>query len=438
MTHKSVFSSKIGLVLAAAGSAIGLGNIWKFPYVAGENGGGAFLIVYLVCVAVFGLPLLATELYIGKRSGKSPYNAFRSLRGNNQWQWLGGLCLFSSICFMGFYFVATGWCFSYLTESLTNSFQNMEPASLRAHFSEVVFNHPRMVLFSMIPLLLSSFVVWFDVNKGIERMSKILMPLLIVLMLLMVVRVLMLEGSQTGLRFFLHTDFSAITPTVVLQALGQCFFSLSIGIGTLIMFGAYMPDEQRVSTTAAQVVVLDTLVAFTAGLIIFPAVFAFGFDPAEGPELVFVVLPAVFGQMAFSWLSGILFFGLLCIAAVTSTISLLEMCAAYFCEATANSRHPLNRHKSVLILTVIATVLIITCAYSGKAFTIFDYSISNFLMPLGALSMALFVGWFLPDSQQPDKFSDNRLKRWIWRTYLFLLRYIVPVGIVVIWVNSLL
>ena len=426
MSRRSAFSSKISLVLAAAGSAIGLGNIWKFPYVAGENGGGAFLIVYIGCVAAFGLPLLATELYIGKRSGRSPFGAFRELRGNNRWQWLSWLCLITSICFLGFYFVATGWCFRYFIEALTGSFRSIDPSALNAHFGEVVFDKPRVLLYSLLPLILSAFVVWFDINKGIERMSKILMPALLGLMLVMLVRVWMLDGSQTGLRFFLHTDFSAITPTVVLQALGQCFFSLSIGFGTLIMFGAYMPAEQKVSTTATQVIVLDTLVAIFAGLIIFPAVFAFGMNPAEGPELVFVVLPAVFGQMSFSWLSGVLFFGLLCIAAITSTVSVLEMNVAFLCEATADTRRPLNRHKSVCLVSLLLAMPVVLCAICGKAFELFDYSISNYLMPLGALGISVFVGWCLPADQRPKG------------VYLFLLRFIVPTGILIILFNSLL
>ena len=427
MSNKSGFSSKIGLVLAAAGSAIGLGNIWKFPYVAGENGGGAFLIVYILCAVLFGLPLLVTEFYIGKRSGKSPFGAFRALSGTGRWQWLSWLCLVTSIIFLGFYFVPTGWCFEYLTESIFHTFQGMESSALQAHFGEVTNNIPRMLFFGLLPLFLSAFVVWFDVNEGIERISKILMPLLLVLMVVMLVHVLLLDGSDVGLRFFFHTDFSAITPRVFLKALGQCFFSLSVGIGTVITIGSYMPQTQKIGTTSVQVLVLDTLVAVMAGLIIFPAVFAFGCNPAEGPERVFVVLPAVLEQMSFSWLSSVLFFGLLCIAALTSTISILELCIAFLIEATAKTSHPLNRHQSVLINTAMITVLVVVCVLSGKVFTLFDAAITNLLMPLGAFAMSVFVGWSMPISRKTPAMS----------AYIFMMRFIVPAGIFIILLNGL-
>ena len=287
--HKTTtFSSKIGLIMAAAGSAVGLGNIWKFPYIAGENGGGAFLIVYLICVALFGLPLIMTEFLIGKRSGKSAYGAFLTLNGNKRWNWLSWLCMLTAFLIMGFYFVVTGWCFSYLSEAVVHVFSGLDTEALSAHFVEVSSNMPRMVVFSIIPVVLTAAVLWFDVNTGIERLSKILMPLLLMMMLLMAGRVLMLDGSNIGMQFFFRFDFSKITPTVVMEAMGQCFFSLSIGMGALITYGAYMPKTQNVTATSIQVIVLDTMVALMAGVIVFPAVFAFGFNPAEGPQLVFV------------------------------------------------------------------------------------------------------------------------------------------------------
>ena len=199
MSSKTTFSSKIGLIMAAAGSAVGLGNIWKFPYIAGQNGGGAFLIVYLICVLLFGMPLIITEFLIGKKSGKGAYGAFRTLNGNNRWQWLSWLCMLTSLCIMGFYFVVTGWCFSYLAEAVTNAFSGMNMDLLNSHFDHVVANKPRMITFSLLPVFLTAAVLWFDVNKGIERLSKILMPLLLIMMLLMAGRVLMLDGSNIGM-----------------------------------------------------------------------------------------------------------------------------------------------------------------------------------------------------------------------------------------------
>ena len=449
--HKHTsFSSKIGLIMAAAGSAVGLGNIWKFPYMAGQNGGGAFLIVYLICVLAFGLPIVMTEFSIGKRSGQRVYGAFRELIGNNRWQWLSWLCMFTAFILMGFYFMVTGWCFSYLAEAITNNFVGMDTETLTAHCGSVFSNTPRMILFSLLPILITASVLWFDVNKGIERLCKILMPLLLFMMLLMVGRVLTLEGSEAGLKFFFQTDFSKITPQVVLMAMGQCFFSLSIGMGTLITYGAYMPKQQDVTTTSIQVITLDTMVALLAGIIIFPAVFAFGFDPAEGPQLVFVVLPAIFGQMSLSWFSSVLFFSLLCIAAITSTISMMEVAVGFIHDATADTNRPLNRQHSVLVSTVIVTILVVLCILSttGKAewlsigkmnlFDIFDKISSCFMMPLGALGIALFFGWFLPkQSENKLPYVEESLKSPLNRIYLVAIRWIVPIAIIIIFLNSI-
>ena len=439
MSTKTTFSSKLGLIMAAAGSAVGLGNIWKFPYIAGENGGSAFLIVYLFCVLLFGMPIIMTEFLIGKRSGRSAYGAFRELNGNNRWQWLSWLCMSTALLIMGFYFVVTGWCFNYLYEAMLNIFAGMDMHALTEHFGEVVDNRPRMLLFSAIPVVLTASVLWFEVNKGIERLSKILMPLLLVMMLIMAGRVLMLDGSNIGMQFFFKTDFSKITPTVIIEAMGQCFFSLSIGMGALITYGAYMPKDQNVTSTSIQVIVLDTLVALLAGVIIFPAVFAFGFNPAEGPQLVFVVLPAIFEQMSFSWFCSVLFFALLCIAALTSTISLMEVAVAFICDATAHTKHPINRRKSVLIASALVMALVAACVYRNTFFAIFDDVTACVMMPLGALGMSIFVGWFLPKNGQKGVLhgEKGRIKRWARKIYIFFLRFIIPAAILVVFLNSL-
>ena len=424
--------------MAAAGSAVGLGNIWKFPYIAGENGGGAFLVVYLLCVLLFGMPLIMTEFLIGKRSGKSAYGAFRALNGNNRWQWISWMCVITAMLIMGFYFVVTGWCFSYLTEALAGVFQGLGTEALAEHFTSVSANTPRMLFFGVLPVLLTAGVLWFDVNKGIERLSKILMPLLLLMMLLMAGRVLMLDGSNVGMRFFFQFDFSKITPSVIMEAMGQCFFSLSIGMGALITYGSYMPKGQNVPRASVQVIILDTMVAVLAGVIIFPAVFAFGFNPAEGPQLVFVVLPAIFEQMSFSWLSGVLFFGLLCIAALTSTISLMEVVVAFVCEATSETRHPLNRRKSVLLASVLTIVMIVLCVLIPAVFNYSDWITACVMMPLAALGMSVFVGWNLPKKGEKGVLEANKgIKHWAKKMYIFVLRWIVPVAIILIFLNSL-
>ncbi len=424
--------------MAAAGGAVGLGNIWKFPYIAGENGGGAFLLVYLLCVLLFGMPLLITEFMIGKRSGKSTYGAFRALSGTTHWQWMSWLCVFTAMVIMGFYFVVTGWCFNYLIEALTNVFHGMDASALAEHFRVVNGNLPRMIGFGVLPVLLTAAVLWFDVNKGIERLSKILMPLLLLMMILMAGRVLMLDGSNIGMQFFFQFDYTKITPHVVMEAMGQCFFSLSIGLGALITYGAYMPKGQNVLAASVQVIVLDTLVAIMAGVIIFPAVFAFGVSPEQGPQLVFVVLPAVLEQMSFAWLSSVLFFGLLCIAALTSTISLMEVAVAFVCEATAASRHPLNRRKSVCLVAALAVVLMILCIVFPAIFDLSDQLTAGFTMPLTALCISIFVGWVLPKSGAGSVLRNTTgLKRRVGQVYLFFLRWIVPLIILMVFLNGL-
>lgn len=436
--------------MATAGSAVGLGNIWKFPYIAGENGGGAFLIVYLICVLIFGLPLMMTELFIGKHSGKSAFGAFRAIRNNNKWQWLSWLCMLTAIMIMGFYFVVTGWCFHYLTAALIHAFRGADAAALSDHFANFVSNGGLMFVYCLLAIVMTACVLWFDVNKGIERLSKILMPLLLIMMFVMAGRVLMLDDSNIGMSFFFNADFTKITPKVVLSAMGQCFFSLSIGMGAMITYGAYMPKSQNIPATSLQVVLLDTAVAILAGVIIFPAVFAFGVNPAEGPQLVFVVLPAIFEKMSFAWFSGVLFFSLLCIAAITSTISLMEVAVAFVTDATSQNKHPMNRHQSVLLIAAVTVIMATFCIISltgklpwlsinGKSFINWTDTVTSYwLMPLIAFSMAIFCGWFIPKTDIKHEFqTQGKWKYALSIAYIQIIRYLIPLAILAIFLNGL-
>ena len=315
------------------------------------------------------------------------------------------------------------------------------------HFTAITSNPLRMSFCSIIPIFLTAAVLWFGVTQGIERLSKILMPLLIVMMIVMAGRVMMLDGSNIGMRFLFEVDFSKITPQIFMEAAGQCFFSLSIGLGLLITYGAYMPKDQDVSMTSFQVLFLDTLVALLAGVIIFPAVFAFGFNPAEGPQLVFVVLPAVMQHMSFVWFSGVFFFSLLCIAAITSTISLMEVVVAAITEFTHGK---INRHKSVLITTglmsLLAVIYVLSMTNTWPALRFFDKDlfqivddlVTIFLMPLSALCMSLFVGWFMPAKDiDVVPYSKNRFKKWSRPIFVFLLRWFVPIAILLVFLNGL-
>ena len=436
------FSSKIGVLLAAAGSAVGLGSIWKFPYTVGENGGGAFIILYIVCSIIFGLPLVMNEFLIGKLSRKTAFGAFRALTGSNRWQWLSWTCLLSSTFILGFYFVVTGWCIFYMVEAASNSFAGMDASQLTAYFNTFEGNAPLMILYAVISIVLTAAVLWFDVNKGIERLSKILMPLLFIMLIVMAIHMVLLDGGTAGLRFLFEPDFSKINANVILEAMGLSFFTLSLGVGVLITYGGYMPKEQNVTRTSLQMIILVIIVSLLAGTIVLPAVFAFGFSPTEGPELTFVTLPAVFMQMFSPTITSVAFFALMCVAAITSTISLMEVMVAFFCEATAETKHPLNRHQSVIFTSLILVVTNTLCVLSltghadwltimGKnLFDNFNDLVTNFLMPLGVLTMALFTGWFVPQT----RYQGSRVASF---TYLVLLRWIIPIAIVIVFLNSL-
>jgi NSS family neurotransmitter:Na+ symporter len=436
------FSSKIGVLLAAAGSAVGLGSIWKFPYTVGENGGGAFIILYIVCSIIFGLPLVMNEFLIGKLSHKSAFGAFRALTGSNRWQWLSWTCMLSSMFLMSFYFVVTGWCIFYMVEAASNSFAGMDASQLTAFFNTFEGNAHLMIIYAVISIILTAAVLWFDVNKGIERLSKILMPLLFIMLIVMAIHMVLLDGGTAGLRFLFEPDFSKINANVILEAMGLSFFTLSLGVGVLITYGGYMPKEQNVTRTSLQMIILVIIVSLLAGSIVLPAVFAFGFSPTEGPELTFVTLPAVFTHMFSPTITSVAFFALMCVAAITSTISLMEVMVAFFCEATSETKHPLNRHQSVIFTSLILVVTNTLCVLSltghadwltimGKnLFDNFNDLVTNFLMPLGVLTMALFTGWFVPQT----RYQGSRVASFI---YLVLLRWIIPIAIVIVFLNSL-
>ena len=447
----SSFSSKIGVLLAAAGSAVGLGSIWKFPYVVGENGGGAFIILYVACSLIFGLPLVMNDFLIGKLSGKSAYGAFRALTGGNRWQWLSWMTVITVTLLTGFYFVVTGWCFYYMVEAASNTFAGMNADALDNFFISFEHQAPTMISYAILSILLTAAVLWFDVNKGIERLSKILMPLLFLMLIVMATHMIFMDGGTTGLRFLFEPDFTKLTPKVILEAVGLSFFTLSIGLGILITYGSYMPKEQAetlqaqesdVVSTSIQMIGLVIFVSLLAGMIVFPAVFAYGFSPAEGPQLAFITLPAVFQHMFSPSLTSVAFFALMCVAAITSTISLMEVMVAFVHEASADTKRPLNRHQSVIIVSVIQLITNTLCILSmtgavdgltvmGK--NLFDASntlCTDILIPLGAMGTAVFTGWFVPKTRYQGSRTVTYLN-------LMMLRWVVPVVILIIFLESM-
>lgn len=435
------FSSKIGVLLAAAGSAVGLGSIWKFPYIVGENGGGAFILLYIACSLIFGLPLVMNEFLIGKLSGRSAYSAYRVVSGTNRWQWMAWINLLCVLAIMSFYFVVTGWCIYYMVEAASNTFAGMDAEALKAHFHAFEGHAPIMIIYATIAIVMTASVLWFDVNKGIERLSKILMPLLFIILILMAIHMVFLDGGSIGLRYLFEADFSKITSKVVLQAMGLSFFTLSVGVGVLVTYGGYMPKDQEVTSTSIQMIVLVLIVSLLAGMIVFPAVFAYGFSPTEGPDLTFVTLPAVFQHMFSPTLTCTVFFGLMCVAAITSTISMMEVMVAFLCDATSETKRPLNRHQSVVVIAVIQIITNTLCILSmtGNADwlsvmgqNLFDSAntiVTDILIPIGALGAALFTGWFVPKT----RYQGSRVSSFL---YLVVLRWLVPIAICIIFLDS--
>ncbi len=394
------WSSKAGFILAAAGSAIGLGNIWKFPYIAGENGGAAFILVYLICIAMIGLPVLMAEIIIGRTGQRNPFGSFKALTTSGYWPFIGGMGVIAGFIILSFYTVVAGWAGGYIYESLTGHFYNIgNEAQASSHFNSLVGNPYWIIGYDFLFVALTMLIVYFGVQKGIEKSSKILLPLLFIILIISMIRGLTLDGAEKGLDFLLMPDWGKISPNSILVALGHAFFTLSLGMGAMMTYGSYLSKEHDVPNSAIQIVTLDTIVALIAGIAIFTAVFATGQNPSSGPGLIFHTLPIVFHKMPGGYFFGIIFFFLLSIAALTSSISLFEVIISYFTE-----EYGINRHKAVIILGTVTFFISIPSALSFNImsdfkifgltfFDLVDFLASNVLLPLGGMLIAIFVYW---------------------------------------------
>ena len=334
---RATLGGKLSAVLVAAGSSVGLGNIWRFPYVAGDNGGGAFLVIYILCVLLLGLPIMVAEFSVGRASHRNAVGAYRALAP--KWSFLGYNGVVAAFLILGFYFVVSGWTAEYMVHSVTGSLARYTTADeYKSVFENFIQNPWRPVLYTALFVLATHFVIAMGVQKGIERSAKVLMPLLFVILIALSIHSLLMPGGEEGLRFLFRPDFSKVTPSTVLVALGQAFFSLSIGIGTMVTYASYFKPDTNLRHTALNVTILDTLVAVLAGVVIFPAVFSVGIEPSSGPSLVFITLPGIFNSMPLSMVWSSVFFLLLVVAALTSTISLHEVITAYMHEEWHMSR----------------------------------------------------------------------------------------------------
>lgn len=391
--ERGEWSSKVGFILAAAGSAIGLGNIWRFPYKAGQNGGAAFVILYLFCVFLIGVPVMVAELTIGRHSRKNPVGAFDAIKPGSWWKIVGYVGVLTGICILSYYTVMAGYTLGYIIKTIIGNETTYESFTSNAWLSLSL-----LLAFSVLTVL----VVQGGVRDGIERWAKILMPLLLCLLVLLILRSVTLEGAGRGLAFYFKPDFSKVTGKTLLAALGQAFFSLSLGMGAMITYGSYLSKKDNIVTSGCYVAIFDTLIAVMAGLLIFPALFAMGLDPAEGPGLVFKVLPVIFSRLPGGNIIGAAFFLLLAIAALTSTISLLEVATAYLVD----ERHWLRRH-AVWVVALIAFCLGIPSALSegvvpfladlplpgGSFLGFMDWLFGNIMLAIGAILISIFFGW---------------------------------------------
>ncbi|PTN07615.1 sodium-dependent transporter [Mangrovibacterium marinum] len=441
---RAEFSSKFGVIAAAAGSAVGLGNIWKFPYITGVYGGAAFLFVYLGFILAIGLPVMLSELIIGRRSRRNAFGAFKKLAPKSMWRYVGIMGVGAAFMILAFYGVVAGWSVEYVVLSVLNGFKSQSPEQLNEMFAQFIAAPFRPVIYQLVFMFLTGLIVMVGIKNGIEKNVKILMPLLVVIILVLDVRAVTLPGAGEGLRFLFHPDFSKLTGEGILSALGHAFFSLSLGMGTLITYGSYIDKENNLINTAINVTVADTMIAILAGVAIFPAVFAFGIEAGSGPGLVFITLPTVFEQMPGGYVFSILFFVLLTVAALTSSISILEVVVAYFHEELK-----LKRKIATVFATVIIALLGVICSLSMGIFedyTFFDLNFfdlldwisANLLLPLGGLFISLFVGWKLGRKRVREEIEKGgSISALFLSVFIFLVRFIAPFAIAIVFLKGI-
>jgi len=443
------WGSKIGFVLAAAGSAIGLGNIWKFPYITGENGGASFVIVYLICIAVIGLPVLIAEILIGRTTQRNPVGAFYKLSQSKFWASLGGLGVIAGFLILSYYAIIAGWALGYIIESINGNFYLWpDPTSAAGHFNDLVSNNYWNIGYFAFFMLLTIAIVFGGVQRGIERASKIMMPVLFILLIILMIRGLTLPGAEKGINFLWNPDWSKIDAKTVLLALGHAFFTLSLGMGAMLTYGSYMSEDDNIPTAAFQIVFLDTLVALIAGMAIFTSVFSVGLDPAAGPGLIFHTLPGVFVKMPGGYFFSILFFISLAIAALTSSISLLEVVVSYYVDELK-----WKRHKAAIILGFIIFLIGLPSALSFNLFSdikifglsffeVVDFLASNILLPFGGLLISVFVAWIwgldkvIPNLKKGAEklFENYPITLVFWKIFI---KYLSPVLIFLVFLNSI-
>ena len=443
------FGSRLGAILAAAGSAVGLGNIWRFPYETGNHGGAAFILIYLGCILLFGLPIMMAEFIIGRRAKASTGGAYEKLAPGTHWKWVGYLGVLTGFLILGYYSVVAGWTLEYLFQALTGGFGGKNSEGFIQMFGEFSQDPVRPVIWLFVFMSLTHFVIVRGVKDGIEKSSKVLMPVLFVLVILLAICSITLPGAEKGINFLLKPDFSKVNADVFLGAMGQVFYSFSLGMGCLSTYASYFGKETRLGHTALSVGIIDTFIAILAGLIIFPAAFSVGIQPDSGPSLIFITLPNVFqsafGDIPFvATICSATFYLLLALAALTSTISLHEVSTAFLHE-----RFHFTRGRA-------ATIISVGCLLTGTAsslalgdwseytiggmnlFDALDYLTAKIMLPVAGMFGAIFVGWILDKQLLRDEVTNfGHLKAPYYPLFHFILRFVSPICILCIFLNEL-
>ena len=447
MKERASFGSKLGMILATAGGAVGLGNVWRFPYMTGANGGAAFIIVYIACVLLLGIPCMVSEFIIGRHGAANTYRAYSEVGNGRLWKLVGLLGVATGVLITGYYAVVSGWCLQYVYASGMGQLQG-DTSFVESYFQSFSTNPVRPLFWLAMILLLTHYVIIHGIRGGIERASKVMMPALFILLLIIVGASCMLPDAGRGIDFLFKPDFSKFNSSVFLGALGQSFYSLSIAMGCICTYASYYSRQTNLLGSAVQIAFIDTCVAILAGLMIFPAAFSVGINPGSGPSLVFITLPNVFNQAfaglpVLKWVVSLMFYLLLSLAALTSLISLHEVGTAFFCEELH-----ISRRKGAAIVTASTMFVGIFCSLSlsgyrglqiaGKPlFDIFDFVTGQIFLPVGGFLTCLFIGWFVPKKMVQDEFTNwgtvcNRL----FPVFLFLVRFVCPLAILCIFMHQ--
>ena len=445
MSNRAVFATRLGAIAATVGSAVGLGNIWRFPYEAGQHGGGAFLVIYVACVLLMGIPVMTAEFLIGRATHRNVRGALKQLAPDRRLHWFSYPCIVASLMIISFYSVVCGWIVEYLIMAVSGQMSGHTPQEYSEIFGQFVSSPWRSVLWTVLFLLINFWVLRRGLKRGIERVSNVLMPLLAVLLIAFCVNSLLLPGASRGFEFLFSPDFSGVTPRVAVGAMGQAFFSLSLGLSCLLTYASYFKDTDSLMRNATIVAVLDTLVALLAGVMIFPAVFTYGMQPEAGPKLIFEVLPGIFQQMPGGYVWAVAFFFLLFVASITSTISMSEISIAFFSE-----EWNMSRNRASMLNTAVAIGFGTLCALSfgplanwrvldKTIFDWFDYISSNILLPVGGIFFSYFVGWYLDRRFVEAELTNHgdRNLRFVMRPLLFCIRYVAPTAIVLVFLYGL-